>query len=312
MKYMKACLILVLLALASIAAAQDQIFKKDNTKVDAKILEINQTEVKYKLFTYQDGPTITISKSDVALIIYQNGSHEVFNVPATPTETIVLEPGYRDYDKTNDLKLRDAKQARQKMLFDTLTSTRQVVFFNVLDLFNGDVGLSYLREFAHNKLNVYVPLSVGFTDAWSSNTFNMTNMNFNNVANFKYDRKVFEAGLGINYQVSNRAVTYFVGPLFAASQFNGTYTQGNIYYYGSPSTSLNHSFVVNNYCYMINNGFLFRFTRNFNGMINAAMGYNHQDFISGHPANYYYYGYNLYSQFPINCLKLGLHLGYRF
>lgn len=295
-----------------LACAQDQIFKKDNTKVEAKILEINQAEIRYKLFTYQDGPTIVLSKSDVAIIIYQNGSHEVFNTSAIPTETIVIEPGYRDYDKINDLKLRNGKQARQKMRFDTLTSTKQVVFLNLLDMFNGDVGLSYLRELAHNRLNVYVPLSVGFTDAWSSNTFNITNTNFNNVANFKYDRKVFEAGLGINYQVSNRAVTYFVGPLFAASQFNGTYTQGNPYYYGGATTSLNHSFVVNNYCYMINNGFLFRFTRNFNGMINAAMGYNHQDFLSGHPASYYYYGYNLYSQFPINCLKLGLHLGYRF
>ena len=53
--------------------SQDQLFKKDNTKVDVKILEINPTEIKYKLFNDEDGPTIRVLKSDVALIIYKNG-----------------------------------------------------------------------------------------------------------------------------------------------------------------------------------------------------------------------------------------------
>ncbi len=63
------------------AFAQDQLFKKDNSKTDVKILEVTPNEIKYKLFTYQDGPTITVLKSEVALIIYQNGTHETFNTP---------------------------------------------------------------------------------------------------------------------------------------------------------------------------------------------------------------------------------------
>lgn len=296
-----------------LAAAQDQIFKKDNTKIDAKILEINQTEIRYKLFTYQEGPTIVISKSDVAMIIYQNGSHEVFNTePAPPQNNAPQVISYRDYDRVNYLKEREAEAARQQRLFDTLTKTKQVVFLNLLDVFNGSIGLSYLREFAHNKLNVYVPLSAGFTDAWSSNTFNLVTTHYSNVQQFKYDRKVIEAGLGINYQVSNRrAVTYFAGPLFTASQFNGYYTLGYQYYYGGYTPASSHSFVVNNYAYMINNGFLFRFTPNFNFMINAAMGYQHQDFVSGHPPENYN-SYTSASQFPVNCIKLGFHVGYRF
>lgn len=307
----KTTLALFFLFAAMLACAQDQIFKKDNTKVDAKIIEINQTEIKYKLFTYQEGPTIVLSKSDVAMIIYQNGSHEVFNATAAPTESIVPEPGYRDYGRIDFLKQREAEKQRQRALLDSLTTTRQVVFLNVLDIFNGSIGLSYLREFAHNKLSVYVPVSAGFTDAWASNTFNLVTTHYSNVQQFKYGRKVIEAGLGINYHVSSRAVTYFVGPLFTASQFNGYYTLAGQYYYGGYTPVSNHTFVVNNYAYMINNGFLFRFTPHFNFMINAAIGYQHQDFVSDHPP-VYYSPYTSSSEFPANCIKLGFHLGYRF
>src|ERR1700741_2511105 len=70
-------------------SAQDQIFKKDNTKIEAKILEISQNDVKYKLFSHQDGPTIIVNKNDIALIIYQNGVHEVFNAKPEPQKVII-------------------------------------------------------------------------------------------------------------------------------------------------------------------------------------------------------------------------------
>ncbi len=74
MKYLS---ILCALFIGGNLISQDQLFKKDNTKIEVKILEINPTEIKYKLFNYEDGPIITVLKSDVALIIYKNGMHEV-------------------------------------------------------------------------------------------------------------------------------------------------------------------------------------------------------------------------------------------
>ena len=68
-------------------SSQDQLFKKDNTKLEVKILEINPTEIKYKLFNYVDGPIITVLKSEVALIIYKNGMHEV--ITASPEISVV-------------------------------------------------------------------------------------------------------------------------------------------------------------------------------------------------------------------------------
>lgn len=65
---------------------QDVIIKKDSTKIVAKILEVRQTEIKYKVFNYQDGPIHVIDKKEVAYVIYSNGIREVLN----PISTLIL------------------------------------------------------------------------------------------------------------------------------------------------------------------------------------------------------------------------------
>ena len=68
------------------ANAQDIIVTKEGKKIDAVVLEIELEVVKYKYFDNQNGPTISMRKSDIASIIYQNGSVEVFNTQtSTPT-----------------------------------------------------------------------------------------------------------------------------------------------------------------------------------------------------------------------------------
>lgn len=57
--------------------AQDTIVKINGDKIFAKILEITTTEIKYKKFDFQDGPSYIESKSNVQLIKYANGSKEV-------------------------------------------------------------------------------------------------------------------------------------------------------------------------------------------------------------------------------------------
>ncbi len=42
----------------------------------AKVLEINQNEIKYKKCDFQDGPTYSAQREHVALIKYKNGVHE--------------------------------------------------------------------------------------------------------------------------------------------------------------------------------------------------------------------------------------------
>lgn len=60
------------------AFAQDKLYKKNGDVVEAKVLEVNEAEIKYKIFTDQEGPTYTVDKDRLAKIIYQGGREETF------------------------------------------------------------------------------------------------------------------------------------------------------------------------------------------------------------------------------------------
>lgn len=81
--------------------AQDIIFKIDGEEISAKIIEITTDAVKYKLYDFQEGPLRSISKSNVFLIIYENGKRESFGNVDTPrpreeeTVSITTQDGYR-------------------------------------------------------------------------------------------------------------------------------------------------------------------------------------------------------------------------
>jgi hypothetical protein len=68
-----------LLCLTTTAVAQDVILKKDNSTVLSKVIEVTGTEIKYKKWSNQDGPTYSISRSEVTRINYQNGDVDTFN-----------------------------------------------------------------------------------------------------------------------------------------------------------------------------------------------------------------------------------------
>ena len=59
--------------------AQDVIVKKDNSTVLCKVLEVSSSEIKYKKWSNQDGPTYSTNISDVIRINYENGEVDNFN-----------------------------------------------------------------------------------------------------------------------------------------------------------------------------------------------------------------------------------------
>ncbi len=75
-----------LLLLCQWANAQDTILKTDQTEVSAKVVEITTDEVKFKYFNRLDGPTYTLKKSEVFVVIYKDGTREKFG-PANATLT---------------------------------------------------------------------------------------------------------------------------------------------------------------------------------------------------------------------------------
>lgn len=319
---MKNLLFALFVILTGISYAQDQLFKKDNSKIEVKILEINQTEIKYKLFTYQDGPSITISKKDVALIIYQNGVHEVLN---STTETPATETPMIIYNNNGFSGNRLNRDSMENAAFNALVSNKNLISVNIMEPLNGSFGVSYIREFAHNYLHVYIPVSVGFTAPYFTQSVNtkFSGNNYNsystssyfNVSEFKYTNKSYEVGLGIHFQTSGKhAVTHFIGPYIGTSRFTGNYVKNEYIYnsYGGYSayvSSLNQ-FTLTRLNIMLDNGILFRVTDNFNIMLLAAIGY-HLDTFSAPDDLTKATNYNK-NQFPLNAFKFGLSFGYRF
>lgn len=61
------------------ATAQDTIFKTDSAIIQAKVTEVGDETIKYKKFNNLDGPIYNIKKTDVRIIVYQNGEKEIYN-----------------------------------------------------------------------------------------------------------------------------------------------------------------------------------------------------------------------------------------
>lgn len=77
---MKRVILLAFLLLAGISAyAQDIITKKDGTDIQAKILEVTNSEIKYKKFSNPEGPVFTMPISEILIVRYENGENEVFS-----------------------------------------------------------------------------------------------------------------------------------------------------------------------------------------------------------------------------------------
>ena len=85
--------ILILLIFTAFAAiyvnAQDVVIKRNGDEIEAKVLEIGINEIKYKKFDNETGPTYTVSKSEIFMIKYANGSKDVFTEisKTTPVDT---------------------------------------------------------------------------------------------------------------------------------------------------------------------------------------------------------------------------------
>lgn len=58
-------------------SAQDVIVKRNGDELQCKITEVNKTEVKYKRWSNQEGPTFSEKKSEIFMIKYENGEKDM-------------------------------------------------------------------------------------------------------------------------------------------------------------------------------------------------------------------------------------------
>ena len=90
---MKKLMIGLVLLAATSAVAQDTIYTRNGETVAAKVYEITSTEIKYRKPSNPDGPLYVMSKDDVAVIEYKNGSKDVFQKDASGTTNSAQQNG---------------------------------------------------------------------------------------------------------------------------------------------------------------------------------------------------------------------------
>lgn len=81
------------LFLNSLGFSQDIITKISGEDIKAKVLEVEQFDVKYKRFDNLDGPVFTMQKAEILMIRYENGTKDIFN--NTPeVKFVTVKPTY--------------------------------------------------------------------------------------------------------------------------------------------------------------------------------------------------------------------------
>lgn len=70
-------LVLIVMAIATIAKSQDIITLKNGEEINAKIIEIGTSEIKYK--KNETSPLYVINKDDIFMIKYQDGTKDLLN-----------------------------------------------------------------------------------------------------------------------------------------------------------------------------------------------------------------------------------------
>lgn len=85
----KIILTFIICSLSAAIYAQDIIVYANGNTITAKILEISDTQIKYKNYNNLNGPTYVIDKAGVLGINYANGANERFanETPTTPVQT---------------------------------------------------------------------------------------------------------------------------------------------------------------------------------------------------------------------------------
>ena len=75
---MKKLIVLFFIFHSVFIQAQDFIYQTDGTEIKSKVIEITPEFIKYKNFDQLNGPIRNIAILDVFMIIYEDGTKEVF------------------------------------------------------------------------------------------------------------------------------------------------------------------------------------------------------------------------------------------
>ena len=152
--------------------AQDMIILKDGNVIEAKVLEISPTEIRYKRFDHLEGPTIIIMAADVLSIRYENGRVEVINSSPRPATTTPGIPNIPAFPKAGGASEETKPNPRFNTIGAALGYQGVSAFGFTINgtvspanytFFDFNLGLGF-NSFAFNgriNFNAYVPFKIG-------------------------------------------------------------------------------------------------------------------------------------------------------
>ena len=120
---MKKIIVIACVVMASMTLiAQDIIITNDAQKIEAKILEVSKTEIKYKENDNLDGPTFILETKEVSSVIYSNGKVVLYNKESATIDSTPSKKAAEEEKTTQILKQIDEQKisAVQAVYEDTV------------------------------------------------------------------------------------------------------------------------------------------------------------------------------------------------
>ena len=166
---MKNIFFLIFLAGISFSSfAQDVIVKKDGKEIEALIIEVHETEIHYKKFNNQSGPTYIVSISSLTDVRYENGDVESYEstINKEQKKAVTSKP---KAEKSEDIVVRSGLyyyQGRQistkkvKQLFAQHNSEEAITMWNRSNMNQGFSYAASIISYPVVLLAYFNPLSL--------------------------------------------------------------------------------------------------------------------------------------------------------
>ena len=133
----KLTLIFLAVFFVNLGYSQDRIITVKNDTIISKIIEVSTSEIKYRKYNNLNGPLYSILKSDVYMLMYENGTSEIFK-----NDFIILDEEFLKISRGNPNSLLkkgnnvyieipdEASRAGEKYFIDAL---KEWGYWNVVD-----------------------------------------------------------------------------------------------------------------------------------------------------------------------------------
>ncbi|WP_430614749.1 hypothetical protein [Flavobacterium sp. JP2137] len=177
--YLIVATILALLFFGQKSYAQDIIIKNDKEEIKAKVLEIEASAIKYKLFAHLDGPIYNLAKKEIFMIIYANGKRELFDSQtAANTPRKETTPTVPDAPKTTTAKPSTTVNTKPSLTAaDEVSLSFWTIATDIKGLSEGGFNATLLFEGTTNIKNTANYFRIGYSISMAGDT-GWTSMGF--------------------------------------------------------------------------------------------------------------------------------------